>query len=530
MNTPHALSSPAEFFRLLRAQPRRLLVPAVVVAAVAGVYALVKHDTWEASQAVIVRNEASGNLEGPGKFSRPEELKLTQETILEIGKSPGVLAAALAEVGPPANYRDPAAWPTAKDVADLATSVRFTPPKGAELGATEVFYVKVKDRDRLRAANLATAVCNQLQARFQKLRDQRAQSMADELTKTVAMAQSDLEASTSKLTKMEREVGPDLAELRNLQEQSSGDSDLRRKAVEIENELRQAKVSETNNRELLKLLTAARDNPGTLLATPNRLLDSQPALKRLKDGLVDAQLRTAQQLGTMTHEHPLVGAARANEQAIAQELHQELQSAVASLEVDVRMTTGQVVTLEQQLNAIKGRLERLVAVRAEYSNLASETKHKALLLEAAQRDLASARSSQASSQAASQITRIDTPNTGTQPVGPSRAMIVLAGLAGGLLTGLGVVFLGLPLPPTPQAAKPQADKPRSEKVNAAAPNDSFENSFEPAMEWTPELDVEEAAQSDHHPVAAYSRHAAPQSLSFSQALEKSQTRNGNGQR
>ena len=107
---------------------------------------------------------------------------------------------------------------------------------------------------------------------------------------------------------MEREVGPDLAELRNLQEQSSGDSDLRRKAVEIENELRQAKVAETNNRELLKLLTAARDNPGTLLATPNRLLESQPALKRLKDGLVDAQLRTAQHLGTMTHEHPLVGA------------------------------------------------------------------------------------------------------------------------------------------------------------------------------------------------------------------------------
>ena len=82
-------------------------------------------------------------------------------------------------------------------MADLASSVRFTPPKGAELGATEVFYVKVKDRDRLRAANLAMAVCNQLQARFQKLRDQRAQSMADELSKTVAMAQSDLERSTA---------------------------------------------------------------------------------------------------------------------------------------------------------------------------------------------------------------------------------------------------------------------------------------------------------------------------------------------
>ena len=276
MNYPHPLSSPAEFFRLLRGQPRRWLWPAVTVAAVVSVYALVKHDTWEASQAVIVRNQASGNVDGPGKFSRPDELKVTQETILEIGKSPGVLAAALAEVGPPANDRHPEAWPTPEDVADLADAVRFTPPKGAELGATEVFYVKVKDRDRLRAANLATAICNQLQIRFQKLRDQRSQSMADELSKTVAMAQADLETSTGRLTKMEREVGPDLAELRDLQEQSSGNSDLRRRTVEIENELRQAQTAERNNRELLALLTAARDNPGTLLATPNRLLDCSP--------------------------------------------------------------------------------------------------------------------------------------------------------------------------------------------------------------------------------------------------------------
>jgi uncharacterized protein involved in exopolysaccharide biosynthesis len=359
--------------------------------------------------------------------------------------------------------------------------------------------------------------------------------MADELSKTVAMAQNDLAGSTSRLAKMEREAGPDLAELRNLQEQSSGDSDLRRKTVEIENELRQAQTVEINNRELLKLLTAARDNPGTLLATPNRLLESQPALRRLKDGLVDSQLRTAQHLGTMTDEHPLVQAARANEQAIAQDLHKELQSAVAGLEVDVRMTTGQVVTLQQQLAHIKGRLERLAAVRAEYANLAAETKHKTLLLETAQRDMAAARSSQASSQAASQITRIDTPNTGTKPVGPSRAMIVLAGLAGGLLTGLGIVFLGLPLPPAPQANQP----PRS-KVDASAAAEPFE----PAVEWTPDHDVAHEAVGAQEAVAAWSpdhaaheaaqparpQHAAAQSLSFSQALEKAQARNGNGRR
>ncbi len=388
-------------------------------------------------------------------------------------------------------------------MADLAEAVRFTPPKGAELGATEVFYVKVKNRDRLRAANLATAICDQLQARFQKLRDQRAQSMVDELTKSVALAQSDLEASTSRLTQVEREVGPDLAELRNLQERASGDSDLRRRTVEIENELRQAQTAERNNRELLALLTAARDNPGSLLATPNRLLESQPALKRLKEGLVDSQLRTAQLLGTMTDEHPLVQAARANEQAVEHDLHEELQSAVAGLDVDLRLSGSQVESLRSQLADIKGRMEKLAGVRAEYANLAAEAQHKSTLLETAQRDLAAARSSQASAQAASQITRIDAPDTGTRPIGPSRAMIVLAGVAGGLLSGLGLVFLGLPLPPTSPAKQP-----------------------------LPSFDEETTEPFEPEPLvgAAAGASVAANGLSFTHALQKAHTRarNGNG--
>ena len=60
-------------------------------------------DTWEASQALIVRNEASSAEKGPGKFSYPEEMKTVQETILEVVRSRSVLEAALREVGPPAD-------------------------------------------------------------------------------------------------------------------------------------------------------------------------------------------------------------------------------------------------------------------------------------------------------------------------------------------------------------------------------------------------------------------------------------------
>ena len=43
----------------------------------------------------------------------------------------------------------------------------------------------------------------------------------------------------------------------------------------------------------MALLKQAEADPTALVAAPCRLLDSQPALRRLKDGLVDSQLRTA---------------------------------------------------------------------------------------------------------------------------------------------------------------------------------------------------------------------------------------------
>ena len=56
----------------------------------------------------------------------------------------------------------------------------------------------------------------------------------------------------------------------------------------------------------------------------NRLLDSQPALRRLKDGLVDAQLRTAALQGRMSAEHPEVISAKEAETQVAARVHAEL--------------------------------------------------------------------------------------------------------------------------------------------------------------------------------------------------------------
>src|SRR5262249_10208015 len=80
-------------------------------------------------------------------------------------------------------------------------------------------------------------------------------------------------------------------------------------------------------------------------------------------------------------------------------------------------------------------------MRAQYANLVAERNQRADILKTAEQQLAEARASQAAARTASLITVIDAPVPGNAPVGPSKAMIVLGGLMGGLMLGFGLVFL-----------------------------------------------------------------------------------------
>ncbi len=71
-------------------------------------------------------------------------------------------------------------------------------------------------------------------------------------------------------------------------------------------------------------------------------------------------------------------------------------------------------------------------------------KNRSTLLERAEQNLAEARAARASAKAASLIARIDTPDAGIRPIGPSRIVIALCGVLGGLLVGFGIVFLSVP--------------------------------------------------------------------------------------
>ncbi|MBX3413305.1 MAG: hypothetical protein KF708_11495 [Pirellulales bacterium] len=440
----------SEVYRLLREHPRRWLVPTVAVFTVALVYAFTHPGDWEASQALIVRNEASNTAgEAPGKFRSVEDMKATQETILEIVRSRQVLTAALDSVGAPAKHDTNKPWPTAEDVETLRSAVKIAPPHGAEFGKTEIFYLKVKDASRERAVALATALCDQTQSAYRKLREDKAQGMLAELARTVDISRKDLNDATSKLSNLERQVGGDLAELRNLHGSPSAESDLRRNVTSLETDLRAAETSRRANEELLALLESAQHDPTRLVATPNRLLDAQPGLKRLKDGLIDAQLKLAQLQGDMSDDHPKVRTARNSVQEIVEHINAELSVAVRGVQAEIDLGDKQIASLQSQLNEGRDRLARLAGLRAEYSNLVAEVDRRTKQLELAERNQADARASQSAAVATSLITRVDTPDTGARTIGPRRSVIALAGLLGGFASGLGLLLLTVPLDPGP---------------------------------------------------------------------------------
>jgi len=426
------------------AHRKRWMLPTAVIALLAVGFALRMQPSWQATQALSLRDEAVGGLSRPGRFSHSDEMKTAQETVLELARSRVVVEAALRRVGPPEGCEFPERFPTHGDIDAARSSITLRAPNGAEFGRTEVFYLKVRDHDRQRALDLTQAVCDEMMTRLSDLRDAKAQSMIRELAEGVRVAQADLEAATAKLADMERSVGKDLGELRLLNETASGESNLRTQMTSIRHSLREAEDARRSGKQLLAMLRSARRDPQKLIATPGRLLESQPALRRLKDGLVDAQLRASTLLGRMSPQHPEVQAAEAAHDEVRRRLFAELDTAIRGQEAEIAVADSRIEALRSQLAEVDRRMAHLAGLRASYSNLVAQARHRAESLTKAQAELAKAKASRGAAGKSSLVTRVGEAAIGDRPEGGDRAGIVLAGLVGGLVTGFGFTFLSVP--------------------------------------------------------------------------------------
>jgi succinoglycan biosynthesis transport protein ExoP len=437
----------------LRTEYKVWLIPTLLFTWAAMGYALIVPRNWKASQAILVRDEAIGNQNRQGQFDSIDRMKLFQETILEVARNRVVVESVLRKIGPPLAHSPDEPWPTDSAIASLQQSISVSAPKGSEFGRTEMIFLSVTDRSAEEAKVRAKILCDVLDVHLAELRDARAQSIVSELERTLQLAEIDLNRATADLEKMEREIGPDLGELRLLNEIGSGDSNLRTGTNQIKQELRQAEIQSESLKQLNDLLRAASQNPDSLLATPSRLLDAQPALKRLKEGLVDAQLRSASLRGRLSDEHPTVLSAKRTEEKIRGDLHAELETAINGVQADLLANKAQIDRLSRQLTEVQQRLEGLSGLRARYQNLIAEVRRRTDTVDQVKKNLSEARASGNAATAASLLTRFHEPTTGDRPIGPGKKTILAGGVVGGFAVGAGLVFLLMPQGPTGAARR-----------------------------------------------------------------------------
>ncbi len=409
-----------------------------------------KSDTWVASQGLIVRDEANGAVMRLGRFQSQTEMKAAQETILEMARNTQVLREALLEVGPSKGLfsfnKITESWPSQREVAELADeSIGVRAPQGAEFGTTEVIYLDIKQHSRDRALALNKAVCQALDNRLRQVRVARADGVINELVRASSMATDELKKAADQLQIVEREAGADLADLRGLSEANGNGSASRNQLENVKTELRQVETQHTTLQSDLALLRENQADPERILSAPASILSAHPGLRKLREGLADAQLNSSQLRGRFTSTHPLVSVATSAESEIKQQLRNELALAASNAAREVANSQTRLDNLKRQQAQLEERLQRLARIRTEHEQLNQEVRSRTKILQDAERQLADTRAARDAALTTSLLTRIDDPVLGEKPVGPGRTTILAAMTLAGMFFGMGIVFLLTPL-------------------------------------------------------------------------------------
>mgnify|MGYP003638405282 FL=1 len=183
-----------------------------------------------------------------------------------------------------------------------------------------------------------------------------------------------------------------------------------------------------------------------MLASGSDLLSLQPSLLRLKDGLIDAQIRSSELAANRTPNHPILQNAQATEQEIRSRMQEEARVAVKAMEPTLKQEAERVSRLKTRKEQLTSRLEALAAARTDYANVDAEVKHRTTLLETAEKALTEAQASRTAALSTNLVAELGPPQVSDKPIGPGGTLVTLGSASAGLLFGLGAVFLIAPGP------------------------------------------------------------------------------------
>lgn len=423
-------------------QVRVVLACGLGAALLAVGWAFVFPGRWAASQSLVVRDDLLGESFKPGRFNSPESLKSAQETILHIARKPQVIHDALLAAGLSAGSLD------ASTIEDWQQLISVIAPNGNEFGKTEVFVLKVRGRSPEQATRVVNALTTETENHLRQYRCRLLESMESELAGSLEQASRQYDELAKRVGEIERGVGAELPALRAMIESNSMGSDLQHALEQVRTEIRTGAAElerAERQRDLLRL--AATEDAGEFVSTSSDLIELQPVLKRLVDGLVDARLALSAAMGKYSEGHPAISNARASVSETSAALRNELVATTAGLEMQIAMYSQKLARLSRSEADYAERLIELGKLRVEYKSLIDEMTRRSDSLTKSRTDLAEIQSLAGASSSVNLITRVGEPQLASRADGMSKRAMALAGLIAGLLGGLGIVILNPgPLP------------------------------------------------------------------------------------
>lgn len=447
---------PAGFWHLARTRPALWLIPAASVWLATAAYLAVRPTEWEAVQTVSVRPQETPS-EGESRWLDGDQRKSLQETLLELFRSRAVLEAALLETDRPgeAATKDGAKKDVdPRRIERLRRVIKVTPPQGADLGSSDMLCLRVRDTDRTRAARLAEALCRQADLKWRALRRERAAAAAAEWERAVQTAEGELRRVNERLAAMETDLGARLPELRAWANGPGGDTPLMRRLSDYNTELRMTESELRDTEGLLRDVRAAVKDSSRLLDAANALIKREPSIEHWKTAWVEAQVRLADARGRMTDQHPEVVAAAAAEREIHGRLVEEISALVSILEGEQDDLRAKRDLLQARIAGVNEEIRELAAKRVAYTNLVSEREQRLAVLQNARQRKDHARLTADAVTSTQLLIPMEGPETGLDPVGPGRAVILLGGLIAGLAFGFGVLAWCVPAPGAAVSATP----------------------------------------------------------------------------
>ncbi len=418
-----------------------LLAPVVLFSALAAGYILTSTPKWRATQSIQIRDELALQTVMPGRFDSLDMMKMVQETIHDTVRRHAVVTKVLSALEPPADHKSPEQWPTIYDVEGLQAAISLSPPNGAEFGRTEVLLLSVNSSSIERAKKTVAILAAELKTEINRLRDQRGQSMENELKVTVTAAKTELELVSKEMSEFEKGCGDILIDLRNaVSESGSGPSGLQEQKSTLQKELRVAKQSQLELENQIQAIQIAKSDPNNVLSFSRELLAAQPTLQRLKEQLITIQSQTAMTLGQFEEFHPRAKAAIRAESIIRQKIQEEVDTALNGLAAQVEVLNAQIKRLQDSQTGFDRQISKLAEVCAPYAEIVKQVEQKRAILNQSLQELSRAQATRAAAKTTNLISLIDGPYSGSRPEGLSKKIILGASGIAGLLSGVGLVF------------------------------------------------------------------------------------------